>query len=99
MPYAIRSTQYAAVSGTTAQFTSAMQPGQTYMFTCNTDCWIRVAATGTAAVANTANNILYIKGQVLFLANPDSSGTTNSFVNVIQDSASGDACLSLVESA
>lgn len=97
--YAIRSTQYTAVSGTSAAFTNPMEPGHTYMFTANTDCWVRVTATGTDAAANTANNILYIKGQVLYLMNPDSTGTTNSFVKVIQDTAAGDATLALLEPA
>ncbi len=98
MPYTIRTTENVAVSGTTAQFTSAMAPGFQYRFTASTDCWIRVASTGTAAVADTANNILYIKGQTLFIANPDNVGSTNGFVNVIQDSAAGRASLELVES-
>lgn len=97
MPKTIRSTQYVAVAASSAKFTNAMVSGYQYMFTANTDCWVLVGATGGSAAADTANNILYIKGQVLFLANPDSDSTTNSFVHVIQDSAGGDATLALIE--
>ena len=92
-----RSVQYAAISGTSAAFTNPMEPGQIYAFTANTDCWVRVTATGTDAAADTADNILYIKGQMLYLVNPDSTGTTNSFVKVIQDAAAGDGTLRLIE--
>ncbi len=96
MPYAIRSSQYKAVTNTTGKFTNAMKPGFTYRFTASTNCWVLVGATGASATADTADNHLYITGQTLFLANPDQTGTTNSFVHVIRDTADGDATLSLV---
>jgi hypothetical protein len=94
---AIRSTQYLAVTGTSGGFTNAMEPGFEYMFVANEDCWVKVTVTGGAAAADTADNILYIKGQQLFLKNPDHRGTTNSFVKVISDGTNCDAVLSLIE--
>jgi len=86
-------TQYLALTSTSAQFTSAMEPGFIYRFSANVDCWVRITTTGGAAAANTANNILYIAGQSLWLANPDVDGTTNAFVHAIEDIADGDASL------
>ncbi len=97
MGYSIRTSQVLAISGTSAKFTNAMSPGCKYRFTATTDCWVKVTATGGAAAADTANNHLYIKGQTLILANPELSSTTDYFVHVIQDSAAGDATLSLIE--
>jgi hypothetical protein len=86
--------QYLAVATASAKFTNAMVPGQLYRFTANTDCWVTVAATGGAAVASTANNHFCISGQVLILANPDTSSVANSFVHVIRNTADGKATLS-----
>lgn len=97
MPYTIRSSQVSTVTNSSAKFTNAMKPGFTYRFTATTDCWVKVTATGGSAAADTADNHLYIKGQTLFLACPDQSSTTNSFVHMIRDSADGDATLSLIE--
>ena len=50
MPFGVRSTQVIDVTGASAQFTNAMKSGQQYIFTSNVDCWVRVTATGGAAV-------------------------------------------------
>jgi hypothetical protein len=84
--------QVVSVSGTSAKFTNALQHGLVYVFTCNTDCWIKMAATGGAAAADTANNMYVDKGVPIELENRD-PGTTNSFLHVIQDSAAGNASL------
>ena len=97
MPYTIRTSQYVAIAGTSAKFAAAMASGQQYRFTANTDCWVKVTATGGAAAADTADNHYYVAGQTLLLANPDQGSETNAFVHVIQDSAAGDATLSLIE--
>ncbi len=98
MPPYIRSSQVVAISGSSAGFTNPMEPGQIYRFTATTDCWVKVTTSGGSAAADTADNHLYIKGQTLYLASPDANGvTTNSYVKVIQDSAAGDATLSVVE--
>lgn len=98
MPIGSRSAQYVAVGAGSAKFTTPMQPGQQYIFTANTDCWVKVTVTGGSAAANTADNIFYSAGQQLPLCSPDNgSTTTNSFVHVIYESAAGDATLRLVE--
>lgn len=98
MPIGARAAQYVAVASASAQFTNPMQPGQQYVFSANVDCWVLVGATGASAAANTANNQLYIKGQILPLRSPDNgTTTTNSFVHVIRESVDGDATLALVE--
>lgn len=86
--------QYTAVSGTSAKFTNAMLPGIGYRFTCNTDCWVAIGATGGAAVASTAGNTLCMSGQVLILRNADTSSVANSFVHVIRNAIDGKATLS-----
>jgi len=90
----LRTSQYKAIGGASAKFDSAMAVSQIYRFVANTDCWVLVGATGASAVADTANNHLYIKGQVIFLSAHDAA---NGFVHMIQDSEAGDATLSLVE--
>lgn len=87
------SAQYVAVAVASAKFTNPMQPGVLYRFTANTDCWVKVAATGGAAAADTANNHFCISGQAITLAAPD-SGITNSFVHVIRNTADGKGTLS-----
>ena len=98
MPFAITSTQYLSVTGTSGKFTNPMVPGRQYLFSADIDCWVKVTVTGGAAAADTADNILYKAGQLLPLANPDISATTNAFVHVIrQGSTSGDATLALLQ--
>ena len=58
MPVTMRTAQYVAVAGTSAKFTNAMVSGGQYRFTANTDCWVKVTATGGSAAANTADNHL-----------------------------------------
>lgn len=100
MPIGSRSAQYVAVATASAQFTNPMQPGQQYIFTSSVHCWVKVTATGGAAAANTADNILYIPGQQLPLMSPDNaSTTTNSYVHVIREDVDGDACLRILEGA
>lgn len=86
-------TQYLAVTSTSAKFTTAMEPGFVYRFAANVDCWVKITTTGGAAATNTADNILYLVGSQLWLANPDTDGTTNAFVHVVEDIADGDATL------
>lgn len=96
MPFAPISTQYSAVTGTSAEFTAPMAPGRQYTLSCDVDCWVKVTTTGGAAAADTANNILVKAGTVLPLANPDTNITTNAYVCIIrQGSTSGDATLTL----
>jgi hypothetical protein len=99
MPIGVRHTQYVAVGAASAGFTNPMQPGQQYLFTANTDCWVKVTVTGGSAAANTADNIMYKASMgPIPLCSPDNNGvTTNSFVKVIRDSADGDACLAILE--
>ena len=85
--------QALAVTGTSAKFTNPMQQGVQYYFTCESDCWITVGATGGAAVADTANNYFVKAGTEIPLANMEDSGTSNSFVHAIRQSADGDATL------
>ena len=103
MPSGTRTSQYLAVGAVSGEFTNPMQPGQQYVFTASTDCWIKVGVTGAGgdAAADTADNILYVSGQPpLPLCSPDNSGTTtNSYVHVIRDAADGDATLTIVEGA
>jgi hypothetical protein len=97
MPIGIRHTQALSVTTSSAKFTNPMQPGQQYMFTCDTNCWVKVAVTGGSAAATTADNIRYIAGMSLPLKSPDSgTTTTNSYVHVIGDAA-GAASLCIVE--
>ena len=78
-----------AVAVASAGFTNPMSPGMFYRFTANTDCWVKVTTTGGAAVAQAADNIFCISGQVLILCSPDDNATTNGFVKVIRNTADG----------
>ena len=89
----VQSSQVLAVAGTSAKFANAMAQGVQYLFTCESDCWIKVAATAGAAAADTADNIFVKAGMVVPLCNLEDSGTTNSFVHAIRQSADGDATL------
>lgn len=101
MPLALSSgSQYVAVAATSAKFTNAMRPGQIYRLTVNTDCWLNIGATGGAAQASTADNVLVLSGQTVYLTgphysatDPSSSTTTNAFVHLIRNSADGKATL------
>lgn len=90
------STQVLAVGSSTGKFAAAMQQGGQYLFSCENDCWIKVAATGGAAAADTADNVFVKAGQVIPLCNREASGSTNSFVHAIRQSADGDATLTLL---
>ena len=92
--------QYVAVATASAAFTNPMKPGVIHHFTSSTACWVRVTATGTAAVAATEHNIYCPADGVLLLVSPDtdkaqpsSTTTTNGFVKVIRASADGVATL------
>lgn len=89
-----RSSQVATVSGTSVEFTNGMLEGQTYALISTTACWFRVAATGTAAVAATANNV-YLPADTYVELKPDDA--TIAFVSAIQASAGGTANLILLE--
>lgn len=93
MPVTITSTQVLAVGVASGKFTNSMVPGKQYIFTCESDCWIKVTATGGAAVADTANNIFVKAGMVIPLACPETSSRTNAFVHAIRQTADGDATL------
>jgi len=88
--------QYTAVTATSAQFTLPMGQGAQYLFRTSTDCWVFVGATGGAAQTDAANNHVVKAGGQLYLCNLEDSGSTNSFVHVIRNSADGDATLTLV---
>ena len=92
MPQGFKNRQVAAVSGTTAVFTNPMIRGRQYYFWSNTDCYINQGATGTAA---TSSHTPVKAGQYVPLTANAGVGaaTTNDFINVIQDSAAGEACL------
>ncbi len=90
------STQVLAVGSASAKFTNPMQPKNQYLFTCESDCWIHVGATGDSAAVDTAGNMFVKAGMVIPLMNPDDSGTTNGFVHAIRQSADGDATLTLI---
>ena len=85
--------QALAVTGTSGKFATAMQPGVQYMFTCESDCWVTVAATGGAAQPDTAGNYFVKAETPLPLCNLEDSGTTNSFVHAIRQSVDCDATL------
>ena len=89
-----RQSQVATVSGTTAEFTTAMLEGVSYALICTTACWFRVGATATAAVAGAANNV-YLPADTFIEIKSDDS--TNGFVNVIQAAAGGTANLVVLE--
>src|SRR3990167_5589385 len=93
MPFGVRSTQVALVTGASVKFTNAMKSGQQYIFTCSVDCWVKVTATTGAAVPLTSDNQLYIAGQVLRL---QSTGVAaDSFVHAIKDDGQPDGRASL----
>lgn len=89
--------QLVAVGATDAEFTLPMQPGQQYVFTSNTNCFIRVSVTGAGGAA-TSSHTPVTAGQWVPLRGPERAGgaTTNFFVHVIQSSASGRAMLAVV---
>ena len=89
----IASSQVLAVGETSQKFAAPMEPKNQYFYTCESDCWIHVGATGDSAQADTAGNIFVHAGQEVCLANLENSGTTNSFVHAIRQSADGDATL------
>lgn len=90
------SSQVRVTSATSGQFTTAMVQGGQYLLRCEAATWALVGATGAAAAADTANNHFIPAGGQLLLANVESSGSTNSFVHVIQDTAAGQAVLTLL---
>jgi hypothetical protein len=95
MAYALgASAQYVAVGAASAKFATAMVPGQLYRFSSSTNCWVKIAVTGGAAAADTANNHYCHAGASLILKNPEVSEADESFVHVIRDTADGDATLS-----
>ncbi len=98
MPYlaSVTTSQVLAVGSSSGKFTNAMAQGAQYLFTCESDCWIKVAATGGAAAADTADNIFVKAGMTIPLCNTEDSGTTNSFVHAIRQSVDGDATLTKV---
>lgn len=90
------SSQIRVTSGTSSQFTNPMVQGGQYLLRCEAATWVKVTATGGAAAADTADNHFVPAGGQLLLANLESTGTTNSFVHVIQDSAAGQCVLTLL---
>ena len=90
------SSQIKVTSGTSGQFTNPMVQGGQYLLRCEAAAWVKVTATGGAAAADTADNHFVPAGGQLLLANLESSGTTNSFVHVIQDAAAGQCVLTLL---
>jgi hypothetical protein len=89
-----RNTQVATISGSSVEVTNGMAVGQKYALISTTDCWFRVAATGTAAVAAAANNV-YLPAGVYVEIKADSA--TVAFVSAIQASAGGTLNLILLE--
>ena len=97
----IAGSERVAVAAASAGFTTPMKPGQVYLFTANTNCWVKVTTTGGSAVADTSGNMYVHAGQTVYLSNladfdnslPSGTTTTNGFVKVIRDSADGDATL------
>lgn len=92
------SSQALAVGVASGKFATAMAQGGQYMYRCLSASWVFVGATGGAAQVDTANNHFVPAGQPLFLCNLEDSGSTNSFVHAIRDSADGDATLTLLGS-
>ena len=92
----LRSGQYSTLTASSQKFAAAMLPGQKYLFTASQDCYVKVTATGGSASA-AADNILYIKGQMLVLRNPSNVNTTDAFVHFIELSADGVCTLMLIE--
>jgi len=89
-----RSSQVATISGASVEVTSGMAVGQKYVLISTTDCWFRIAATGTAAVADAANNV-YLPAGVYVEIKAESA--TIAFVSAIQASAGGTLNLVLLE--
>lgn len=93
MPMTLGTSQYLAVATASAKFTNAMTIGVQYLFTCSSDCWIKVAATGGAAAADTADNHFVKAGARVPVC---ALNSTLSFLHAIRDTADGDATLSVV---
>lgn len=89
-----RASQVATVSGTSVEITNPMLTGQKYALISTTACWFRVAATGTAAVAATANNVYLPAGVYVEIKAEDA---TIAYVSAIQASAGGTINLVLLE--
>lgn len=89
----LRQGQWLAVTTTSAGFTNAMSVGLRYLFSCTTDAYVRVTATGGEAT-NAANNIAYKAGMLLVLEAPDA---TNGFVYVEAVDTAGVASLMVIE--
>jgi len=90
------SSQIRVTGAASAKFTNPMEQGGQYLLRCEAAAWVLVGATGASAVADTANNHFVPAGGQLLLANLETSGTTNSFVHVIQDAAAGQCVLTLL---
>ena len=88
-----RNTQIATISGASVEFTNPMAPGQKYALISTTDCWFRIAATGTAAAA--ATNNVYLPKNVYVEIKAESASI--AFVSAIQATAGGTANLVLLE--
>ncbi len=93
MPALTRSSQILTVATASAEFTNGMQEGQSYALISTTDCWFRIAATGTDAAA-AADNV-FLPAGVYVEIKPDSA--TIAFVSVIRATADGTANLILLE--
>lgn len=91
----MRNSQVLAVGIASAEFTSAMTTGQKYMLISTTNCWFRVATTGTAAVAGTANNV-YLPADTPMILGTDSAAA--GFISAIRATADGTANLVILES-
>lgn len=81
-----------AISGTSVAF-DAMNVGQIYRLSANTDIWFTVGASGGSATADADNNHFLVKGAEVLISPADS---TNNVVHAIQDLAGGHASLSLL---
>lgn len=89
-----RSSQVATVTGASVEVTAGMVVGHSYALISTTDCWFRIAVTGTAAVAAAANNV-YLPKNVYIEVKAESA--LEAFVSAIQASASGTINLVLLE--
>lgn len=90
----MRNSQVVAVGAASAEITSALIPGHEYMLISTTNCWFRMSATGTAAVAATANNV-YLPADTPMSISCDSADA--GFISIIQASGPGTACLTVLE--
>jgi hypothetical protein len=95
--------QYVAVAATSAKFAAAMDPNKVYRLTVTVDTWVHIGLTGDSAAAATADNMLVLAGQSVFLAHPyqpaggrSSASASAGFVHCIRASADGDATLTQV---